>query len=79
MAEIAIERCFIDPGFVRGMCDPTTVTQDDAFKGKWVRVEPDLNQETSMTYLVRLFGRGPQTLRSLVTPIRTYITAALDD
>ena len=64
MAEIAIEKCFIDPGFVRGMCDPTTVTEDDAIKGKWVRVEPDLNQETSMTYLVSLPNRGPRIPRS---------------
>ena len=55
VTEIAIEKCYIDPDFVRGLCDPTTVTQDDAIKGKWVRVGPDLNEETSMTYLVSLF------------------------
>ena len=52
MAEIAIEKCYIQPDLVRGMCDPHTVTHDDAIKGKWVRVRPDLNQETSMMYLV---------------------------
>ena len=52
VTEIGIEKCYIDPGFVPGMCDPSTVTQDDAIKGKWVRVAPDLNRETSMTYLV---------------------------
>ena len=52
VTEIGIEKCYIEPGFVRGMCDPSTVTQDDAIKGKWVRVAPDLNRETSMTYLV---------------------------
>ena len=57
MTEIGIEKCYIDPGFVRGMCDPPTVTQDDAIKGKWVRVGPDLNQETSMTYLVSTQSR----------------------
>ena len=46
------------------MCDPHTVTEDDAIKGKWVRVGPDLNQETSMTYLVSLPSRGPRIPRS---------------
>ena len=52
VAEIAIEKCFIDPELVRGMCVPHSATHEDAVKGKWVRVGPDLNQETSMTYLV---------------------------
>ena len=56
VSEIAIEKCYIEPEFMRGMCDPKTVTQDDAIKGKWVRVGPDLNQETSMTYLVSLLS-----------------------
>ena len=46
------------------MCDPSSVTEDDAIKGKWVRLEPDLNQETSMTYLVSLPSRGPRIPRS---------------
>jgi len=67
VAEITIEKCFIDPGFVRGMCDPSSVTEDDAIKGKWVRLEPDLNQETSMTYLVSLPSRGSRIPRSSAT------------
>lgn len=58
VTEIAIEKCYFDPQFVSGMCDPKTVTQDDATKGKWVRVEPDLNRETSMSYLVSMSRRG---------------------
>ena len=52
MTEIAIEKCYIDPQYVSGVCEPRTVTQDDAIKGKWVRVGVDMNAETSMTYLV---------------------------
>jgi hypothetical protein len=52
------------------------VTQDNAVKGKWVRVAPDLNQETSMTYLVstRSRLRDPSLINN---PIRTSITVSL--
>jgi hypothetical protein len=42
------------------------MTQDDAIKGKWVRVGPDLNMETSMTYLV---SRTDPTLLDLFSSI----------
>lgn len=79
VAEIAIEKCYIDPEFVRGMCEPKTVTQDDAIKGKWVRVGPDLNQETSLTYLVSVPSRNSQVPSSPVTSISISIIAVLDD
>lgn len=34
------------------MCKPATTNQDDALKGKWVRVSPDLNKQAGVTYLV---------------------------
>ena len=65
VAEITIEKCFINPEFVSGLCDPKTITQDDAIKGKWVRVGPDLNEETSMTYLVSQYSRCSQVSNNL--------------
>ena len=76
VTEIAIEKCYIDPAFVSGLCDPSTVTQDDAIKGKWVRVAPDLNQETSMTYLVSRLPKptdSPSSMLEYLLP--SYSTA----
>lgn len=60
VTEIAIEKCYVDPQFVTGMCEPPSTTEDDAIKGKWVRVGPDLNAGTSMSYLVSLSTQGPR-------------------
>ena len=54
------------------MCDPSTITEDDSIKGKWVRVGPDLNQETSMTYLVSLLSRSPRIPRSVILHQNIY-------
>lgn len=67
MTEIAIEKCYIDPDWATGVCEPSTTTEDDAIKGKWVRVTRDLNVETSMTYLVSSPTQRPCTL-SPTTP-----------
>lgn len=36
------------------MCAPETSPERDAIKGKWVRVDRDLNKETGVWTLVRL-------------------------
>ena len=49
----------IDPWFVPSVaadfCYPSTTKEEDAHKGKWVRVEPSLKMQTSWKSLVRLF------------------------
>lgn len=42
------------PELVGDMCAPDTGAERDAIKGKWVRVDRDLNQETGIWNLVRL-------------------------
>lgn len=41
------------PGFVVDMCAPDTSAEKDAIKGKWVRVDRDLNLENGIWALVR--------------------------
>jgi len=45
VSEIAVTWCSVSPSQNWGMCDPETTAQDDSHKGKWVRVERNLNLE----------------------------------
>lgn len=51
LTEIAIRSCIGSPGWMD--CAPKTTQAEDALKGKWVLVTPDLNQKTGLWYLVR--------------------------
>lgn len=52
VSEIAITKCFVPPGLVGKMCEPPTTVEQDAIKGKWVRVDRDLNKEVGVWSLV---------------------------
>jgi len=41
------------PNLVGDLCDPQSTVEQDAIKGKWVRVERDLNQQSGLWTLVR--------------------------
>ena len=41
------------PEFVGHMCEPGSSAEKDAIKGKWVRVDRDLNLEAGIWNLVR--------------------------
>lgn len=45
VSEIAVTRCLVDPEISGDLCTPDTTSEQDAIKGKWVRVEPNLNWE----------------------------------
>ena len=48
VSEIAISQCFIDPDAVGKMCEPGSTSEQDAMKGRWVRVPRNLNMEGSI-------------------------------
>lgn len=53
VSEIAITRCMVSASMVGDMCAPATTVEQDAVKGKWVRVERDLNLQSGLWFLVR--------------------------
>lgn len=52
VSEIAITRCMVNPSISGEMCAPASTSEKDAIKGKWVRVERNLNMQSGMWYLV---------------------------
>jgi hypothetical protein len=65
VSEIAIEYCAVPPHMAIGtMCRPSTTKEEDGIKGNWVRVEGNLNAQTSIFFLVSL----PVCLNLVVTP-----------
>lgn len=65
MSEIAISRCFVDPWYAESiagdLCAPGTTKEDDAYKGKWVRIPRNLNMQSGLMSLVRLPPTGNDT------------------
>ena len=45
VSEIAIVHCVIDPELAGDICAPDSTSEQDAIKGKWVRVPRNLNRE----------------------------------
>ena len=48
VSEITITQCFVDPAMVAGMCEPHSTSEQDATKGRWVRIPRNLNMEASV-------------------------------
>lgn len=69
VSEIAIARCLVPPGFVGDMCAPDTSAEKDAIKGKWVRVDRDLNLQNGIWTLVR----PHECMRAALTRVLEYI------
>ena len=57
MSEITITKCYIKPSLAGDTCTPHSTTEQDAIRGKWVRVARDLNLEAGMWagWLVRIY------------------------
>ena len=53
VSEIVITRCMVSAIMVGDLCAPDTTVEQDAVKGKWVRVERDLNLQSGLWSLVR--------------------------
>jgi hypothetical protein len=54
MTEITVMPCFFPPWIYPRLCSPKTTPEDDKLKGKWVRVERDLNMKSGLWYLVSM-------------------------
>jgi hypothetical protein len=48
VSEISITQCLMDPAMAEGMCEPDSTSEQDAMKGRWVRVPRNLNMEGSI-------------------------------
>ncbi|KAI0832144.1 Metallo-dependent phosphatase [Trametes gibbosa] len=74
LSEIHITDCLIDPFFVPyvapDICYPPTTKQDDALKGKWVRVERNLKAQLSYKSLNVFYRRTRRHDIPLVTELR---------
>jgi hypothetical protein len=74
VTELSIRPCLIFPALV-SYCDPRTSPEDDALKGRWVRVERDLNEKTGRWYLNIWYRRS----RRLDVPLITSLLILADD
>ncbi|GLB41788.1 putative calcineurin-like phosphoesterase [Lyophyllum shimeji] len=72
LSEITVTRCFVDPGFGEELCAPDSTSEQDAIKGKWVRVKRDLNLEGGYTapYLNLYYRRTRRQDINLITDIQ---------
>lgn len=52
VSEISISRCMMPMAFVGDLCNPESTDEQDAIKGKWVRVDRDLNKQSGLWTLV---------------------------
>ncbi|PCH44068.1 Metallo-dependent phosphatase [Wolfiporia cocos MD-104 SS10] len=74
LSEIEITQCFIDPwygeAFTSDFCAPATTKEDDAYKGKWVRIPRNLNKQIGMMSLNIYYRRTRRHDIPLVTDLR---------
>ncbi|KAF6761672.1 phosphatase DCR2 [Ephemerocybe angulata] len=72
LSEIAVSKCFIDPSLADELCNPETTQADDAIRGKWVRVWPNLNAEGGYMsgYLNLYYRRTRRQDVELITDIK---------
>ncbi|KAI0054414.1 Metallo-dependent phosphatase [Artomyces pyxidatus] len=69
LSEIAVVRCMFDMRLT-DMCSPSSTKQDDAIKGKWVRVAPDLNRQSGMWHLHLYYRRTRRLDIPLITDLQ---------
>ncbi|KAG5647444.1 hypothetical protein DXG03_009374 [Asterophora parasitica] len=71
-SEITITRCMLDPSFGMDLCAPKSSPEQDAIRGKWVRVKRDLNLQGGVTapYLNIYYRRTRRMDVNLVIDLR---------
>ncbi|KAI6149292.1 Metallo-dependent phosphatase-like protein [Pisolithus tinctorius] len=71
LSEITIERCMFSPEFAGiDLCAPDTTVEKDAVKGKWVRVERDLNMQSGLWSLNMYYRRTRRLDVPLITEFK---------
>ncbi|KAH9931932.1 Metallo-dependent phosphatase [Fomitopsis serialis] len=80
LSEIEITRCFVDPwyakSFTNDLCAPSTTKEDDAYKGKWVRVPRNLNMQSGLMSLNIYYRRTRRHDIPLITDMRILPASA---
>lgn len=69
LTEIAIRPCLVSPSIAGDICAPKTTPEEDALKGKWVRVGKDLNVMTGMWWLSIYYRRTRRLDVPLITSL----------
>ncbi|KAF7356643.1 AIP3 domain-containing protein [Mycena venus] len=74
LSEIAVTRCYVNPRLGSGLCDPDSTSEQDAIRGKWVRVDRNLNYEGGYFagYLNIFYRRTRRQDVNLITDIKLY-------
>ncbi|EIM92818.1 Metallo-dependent phosphatase [Stereum hirsutum FP-91666 SS1] len=75
LSEIMIVRCMFASQWAE-MCAPKSSKEDEAIKGKWVRVDPDLNIQSGMWHLNVYYRRTRRLDVRLITNIQLLPTDA---
>lgn len=70
LTEIAVERCLVNPDRAPELCMPKTTKEDDALKGKWVRIPRNLNTQKGFWYLHVFYRRTRRQDAPLITDIQ---------
>ncbi|KAF5362132.1 hypothetical protein D9756_002488 [Leucocoprinus leucothites] len=72
LSEIVVTQCRVNPDMAPSLCTPHSTSEQDAIKGKWVRVEPNLNMEAGFVsgYLNIYYRRTRRQDINLITDIR---------
>ncbi|KAI0642441.1 Metallo-dependent phosphatase [Trametes meyenii] len=74
LSEIRITECMFDPFIIPSiaaeLCDPPSTKEEDALKGKWVRVERNLKEQLSTKSLNIFYRRTRRHDIPLVTELR---------
>ncbi|KAG8919269.1 hypothetical protein FRC01_001369, partial [Tulasnella sp. 417] len=69
LTEIAIRPCLVSPSIAGDICAPKSTPEEDALKGKWVRVGKDLNIMTGMWWLNVYYRRTRRLDVPLITSL----------
>ncbi|KAH9829999.1 Metallo-dependent phosphatase [Rhodofomes roseus] len=74
LSEIEITRCFVDPWYAESiagdLCAPSSTKEDDAYKGKWVRIPRNLNMQSGLMSLNIYYRRTRRHDIPLITDLR---------
>ncbi|OJA13538.1 hypothetical protein AZE42_07319 [Rhizopogon vesiculosus] len=79
ISEIDISRCMMPTAFAGNLCDPQSTPEDDAIKGKWVRVERDLNKQSGLWTLNIYYRRTRRLDIPLITDLRLLPAGEMPD
>lgn len=70
LTEIAVRSCYLPAWLSPTSCKPPSTPEEDKLKGRWVRVERDLNAKTGLWYLYAYYRRTRRFDAPLITDVR---------